>query len=51
MPLRIDTFSNQVGGFAFFKAIGHPLTAESLTALLRRIASRGPVAVYDPLGH
>ena len=51
MPLRIDTFSNQVGGFAFFKAIGHPLTAESLTALLRRVASRGLVAVYDPLGH
>jgi hypothetical protein len=51
MPLRIDTFSNQIGGFSFFKAIGHPLTAEALTGVLGRIAARGPVAIYDPLGH
>ena len=51
MPLRIDTFSNQVGGFSFFKAIGHPLTAAALQDLLDRIAAAGPVALYDPLGH
>jgi len=51
MPLRIDTFSNQVGGFSFFKAVGHPLTAEAISALLNRLTEGGPVALYDPLGH
>ncbi|WP_281683797.1 hypothetical protein [Thalassobaculum salexigens] len=51
MALKIDTFSNQVGGFSFFKAVGHPLTAEKIAALLADIKGRGPVALYDPLGH
>lgn len=51
MALKIDTFSNQVGGFSFFKAVGHPLTAEAIDALLARIAAAGPVALYDPMGH
>lgn len=51
MALKIDTFSNQVGGFSFFKAVGHPLTAEALESLLRRLADAGPVALYDPMGH
>ncbi len=51
MALKIDTFSNQVGGFSFFKAVGHPLTAEALGALLARLAGVGPVALYDPMGH
>lgn len=51
MALKIDTFSNQVGGFSFFKAVGHPLTAEKIAALLADLAGAGPVALYDPLGH
>ncbi|GHD54635.1 hypothetical protein GCM10017083_32370 [Thalassobaculum fulvum] len=52
MALKIDTFSNQNGrGFSFFKAVGHPLTAEALDALLTRLAGLGPVALYDPMGH
>ena len=49
MALRIDTFSNVKGGNAFFKAIGHPLTARRMPAFLRRLAD-GPVAIYDPYG-
>ena len=49
MALRIETFSNVKGGNAFFKAIGHPLAARRMPALLRRL-SDGPVAVYDPYG-
>lgn len=51
MALKIDTFSNQVGGFSFFKAVGHPLTAEKIASLLADIEAQGPVALYDPLGH
>lgn len=51
MALKIDTFSNQVGGFSFFKAVGHPLTAEKIAGLLGRLSADGPVALYDPLGH
>ena len=51
MALKIDTFSNQVGGFSFFKAVGHPLTAEGMDALLAGLATAGPVALYDPMGH
>ncbi|MEE2689092.1 MAG: hypothetical protein VX430_06670 [Pseudomonadota bacterium] len=48
MPLAIDTFSNVTGGFSFFKAIGHPLTARRIGNLLSGLV--GPIAVYDPLG-
>ncbi|MDF1794673.1 MAG: hypothetical protein P1U88_22380 [Thalassobaculaceae bacterium] len=51
MALKIDTFSNQVGGFSFFKAVGHPLTAEKVSVLLADLAAGGSVALYDPLGH
>lgn len=50
MALRIDTFSNQTGGNALFKALGHPVGAERLQALIARLAGSGPVAIYDPLG-
>lgn len=50
MALRIDTFSNHSGGFVFFKAIGHPLTAPKITALLARLRGRTEVALYDPDG-
>ena len=49
MALQIKTFSNVTGGDAFFKAIGHPLAARGMPALLDRLAS-GPVAIYDPYG-
>src|SRR5262245_49240075 len=47
MALAIQTFSNQTGGDAFFKAIGHPLAVEPAAALLARLRRGGPVAVYD----
>ena len=50
MALRIETFSNVKGGNAFFKAVGHPLAIAPARTLLERLASRGPVAIYDPLG-
>lgn len=50
MSLRIETFSNVKGGDAFFKAVGHPLAFAPARALIARLAARGPVAIYDPLG-
>lgn len=50
MTLNIDTFSNNAGGFPFFKAAGHPAVAPMARALLDRLAKAGPVAVYDPQG-
>jgi hypothetical protein len=48
MALSIETFSNITGGFSFFKAAGHPLTARRIRDLIAGM--EGPVAVYDPLG-
>lgn len=48
MPLNIETFSNAVGGNAFYKAITHPLAAEPARALLTKLKAGGPVAIYDP---
>jgi hypothetical protein len=50
MALRIETFSNVKGGDAFFKAVGHPLAVKPAAALMARLAAKGAVAVYDPLG-
>ncbi len=50
MALAIETFSNAKGGSSLFKAIGHPLAAPRLAALLDRLALKGGVAVYDPDG-
>jgi hypothetical protein len=50
MALKIEVFSNIKGGQSLFKALGHPLVVARAHALLEQIASRGPVAVYDPLG-
>ena len=50
MALNIETFSNEKGGNAFFKAIGHPLAARKAPALLQAL-SEGPLAIYDPLGY
>ena len=49
MPIKIETFSNAKGGNSFFKALGHPLAVDPAAALMGKL-SRGPVAVYDPLG-
>jgi hypothetical protein len=50
VALNIETFSNEKGGNAFFKAIGHPLAARKAPALLQAL-SEGPLAIYDPLGY
>ncbi|WP_282606441.1 hypothetical protein [Pelagibius sp. Alg239-R121] len=49
MALNIETFSNDKGGNAFFKAIGHPLAARKAAGFFADLAT-GPVAIYDPLG-
>lgn len=51
MALDIETYSNVTGGHPLFKALGHPLAAPRARALVRRLESGGPVAVYDPFGH
>src|ERR1700729_730154 len=48
MPLKIDTFSNQSGGNAFYKAVTHPLAADKARHLVVHLQKAGPVAVYDP---
>ncbi|MEJ0063507.1 MAG: hypothetical protein WDO70_10025 [Alphaproteobacteria bacterium] len=48
MPLKIDTFSNQSGGNAFYKAVGHPLAAAKADSLVAHLEKNGPVAIYDP---
>src|SRR5215469_12092620 len=50
MPLRIETFRNDIGGSAIYKALSHPLAAEPARALIDRLAHRWPVAIYDPDG-
>ncbi|MEM7047191.1 MAG: hypothetical protein AAF442_06025 [Pseudomonadota bacterium] len=49
MMLNIRTFSNQVGGDPFFKAVGHPLVTPAIRQKLTSLP--GPMAVVDPLGH
>ncbi len=49
MALNIETFSNKLGGDAFFKAIGHPLAARQAVDFLAGLRG-GPVAFYDPFG-
>jgi hypothetical protein len=46
--LNIQTFDNRAGGNVLYKALAHPLAAEAIERLYRRLA--GPVAVYDPEG-
>jgi len=50
MTLNIDTFSNQSGGFSFFKAVGHPFVADQAKSLIAEIAAAGSVGIYDPHG-
>jgi len=48
MALKIETFSNQSGGNAFYKAVGHPLAAAKARSLVSHLQKNGPVAIYDP---
>jgi hypothetical protein len=48
MALKINTFSNQSGGNAFYKAVTHPLAAEKARHLVVHLQKAGPVAIYDP---
>jgi hypothetical protein len=48
MPLRIETFRNDSGGNALYKALSHPLAAEKAHALLAKLDA--PFAIYDPEG-
>jgi len=48
MPLDIETFRNDSGGSALYKALAHPLAAPAAHALIARLAASSPVAVYDP---
>lgn len=49
--LKIDTFSNQSGGNALYKAVTHPLIAAKARNLTVHLQKAGPVAVYDPGNH
>src|ERR1700734_701949 len=50
MPLRIDTFRNDIGGSSIYKAVSHPLAAEPARALIAKLAANGRTAIYDPDG-
>ncbi|HVH76349.1 MAG TPA: hypothetical protein VM755_15650 [Stellaceae bacterium] len=50
MALRIETFDNARGGNALYKALTHPCAARRGRELVRALAGRGPVTIYDPSG-
>jgi len=50
MPLRIETFRNDVGGSAIYKALAHPLMVPAAHALVAKLAALESLAVYDPDG-
>jgi hypothetical protein len=50
VALDIQTFSNRTGGFAFFKAVGHPAVATSARRLITEISQKDEILVYDPQG-
>ncbi|HEY5047309.1 MAG TPA: hypothetical protein VII49_04740 [Rhizomicrobium sp.] len=50
MPLNIETFRNDAGGSAIYKALSHPLAADPARALTAKLARQGPIAIYDPDG-
>jgi len=49
MRFQFDTFSNDSGGNALFKALGHPLVSEKAAALISSMAGKR-VGVFDPVG-
>ena len=50
MALRIETFDNATGGSSFFKAVGHPYSADLLNRMLATLSGKR-LAVYDPEGY
>jgi hypothetical protein len=48
--LDIATFDARQGGNVIYKALAHPLAGEAVAALYARLATAGPVAVFDPEG-
>jgi hypothetical protein len=50
MPLRIDTFRNDIGGSSVYKALSHPLPATQAHGLIARLAAAESLAIYDPDG-
>ncbi len=61
MALKIETFKNadlsegwrpgnNPGGQTLFKALGHPACVADAHALVNRLSSAGPIAIYDPTG-
>lgn len=48
--LAIETFDQRQGGNVLYKALSHPLAAESLGALVARLRPRAPIALFDPEG-
>ncbi|HEY6578074.1 MAG TPA: hypothetical protein VIY09_02010, partial [Rhizomicrobium sp.] len=50
MPLRIETFRNDVGGSTLYKALSHPLAAPAAHALIGQLAAIESAVIYDPDG-
>ena len=50
MPLRIETFRNDVGGSTIYKALSHPLAAPPAHVLVANLAAAESLAIYDPDG-
>ena len=50
MPLRIETFRNDVGGSAVYKALSHPLAFPAAHALIAKLGGVTSLALYDPDG-
>jgi hypothetical protein len=48
--LDIETFDNLRGGNVVYKALAHPLAAEALARLAKRLNGAGSTAIYDPDG-
>jgi hypothetical protein len=46
--LDIRTFEARLGGNVLYKALAHPLAAEAIAVLYRRLAEAEPVVVVDP---
>ncbi|HJU18658.1 MAG TPA: hypothetical protein VJ770_19580 [Stellaceae bacterium] len=50
MALSIETFDNNRGGNALYKALTHPHAATAARGLVAALARAGPVAICDPGG-
>lgn len=48
--LDIKTFDARAGGNVIYKALAHPLAAEAIERMAAKLATAGPLAVYDADG-